>query len=109
MRTPCQHCGSNYCVCPAGTSELHARIAQLEGIADARMTHIEGLEAALTLLTNGFKYSTEVVTIARKALAAAEPLVDLKDPHNAHHPDRLKGPGLTAAETKGDDNANSQG
>jgi len=26
------------------------------------------LEAALTLLTNGFKYSTEVVTIAREAL-----------------------------------------
>jgi uncharacterized coiled-coil protein SlyX len=31
---------------------------------------ISTLEAALTLLTNGFKYSTEVVTIARDALGA---------------------------------------
>ena len=33
---------------------------------------IARLEAALTLLTNGFKYSTEVVTIAREALATSE-------------------------------------
>lgn len=49
-----------------------ARITELEGIADARMERIEELEAALTLLTNGFKYSTEVVTIAREALAGAD-------------------------------------
>jgi len=34
----------------------------------ARITH---LEAALTLLTNGMKYSAEVVTIAREALGAS--------------------------------------
>ena len=31
------------------------------------------LEAALALLTDGFKYSTEVVTIARNALASEPP------------------------------------
>jgi hypothetical protein len=34
-----------------------------------------------------------------EGLTSVETLVDLKDPHNAHHPDRLKGPGLTAPET----------
>lgn len=33
-----------------------------------QMAHIRRLEAALTLLTNGYKYSTEVVRIAREAL-----------------------------------------
>lgn len=37
-------------------------------LRDAR-ARIARYEAALTLLTNGFKYSTEVVTIARSALA----------------------------------------
>jgi hypothetical protein len=37
------------------------------GVQEARIQH---LESALTLLTNGFKYSTEVVTIARDALGA---------------------------------------
>jgi len=45
------------------------------------------------------EYSLSRIRISEKecvaALATAEPLVDLKDPHNAHHPDRLKGPGLT--------------
>jgi hypothetical protein len=35
---------------------------------DEAQARIRELEAALTLLTNGFKYSTEVVTIARNAL-----------------------------------------
>ena len=30
MRTPCQYCGSNYCVCPAGTVALHAQVAALQ-------------------------------------------------------------------------------
>jgi len=38
----------------------------------AAKARIRELEAALTLLTNGFKYSTEVVTIAREALATSE-------------------------------------
>ena len=40
------------------------------------------LESALTLLTNGFKYSTEVVTIARTALAQSETPVDSGVPHD---------------------------
>ncbi|MDP8984369.1 MAG: hypothetical protein M3N97_04895 [Pseudomonadota bacterium] len=34
----------------------------------ATQADYERLQAALTLLTNGYKYSTEVVTIARTAL-----------------------------------------
>jgi hypothetical protein len=34
MRQPCKHCGSKYCVCPAGTADLHARIVDLEARLD---------------------------------------------------------------------------
>lgn len=52
----------------------------------------EALEAALQLRCP----QCDMRLLERTAL---ETLVDLKDPHNAHHPDRLKGPGLTAPET----------
>jgi hypothetical protein len=44
--------------------------ARAYAATDAR---IRELEAALMLLTNGFKYSTEVVTIARTALSSCQP------------------------------------
>ena len=49
---------------------LAAELATWHQIGTANAARIEGLEAALTLLTNGLKYPTEVVTIAREALGA---------------------------------------
>jgi hypothetical protein len=82
--------GTDWTVLPAGGNSLRQVFVRLEDcqvveaeLAALRETHrknaqacmtgherIAALETALTLLTNGFKYSTEVVTIARDALEA---------------------------------------
>lgn len=65
-----------------------AELLRILGVADER---IKALEALNSRLANDINCG--------ELLTAPETLVDLKDPHNAHHPDRLKGPGLTAPET----------
>jgi hypothetical protein len=52
-------------VLAAALAQAQARLTELAAMRPATMRQ------ALLLLTNGFKYSTEVVTIARNALATA--------------------------------------
>jgi uncharacterized protein YPO0396 len=54
----------------ADLAQAQARLTELSDMKPATMRQ------ALLLLTNGFKYSTEVVTIARDALAAETPATD---------------------------------
>jgi hypothetical protein len=64
---------------------------------------IKELEAALREAIQGYLRAEQRDRFTKLLSSVPETLVDLKDPHNAHHPDRLKGPGLTAQETKADD------
>ena len=40
-RPLCQYCGHRYCICPAGTAALHARIAELEAVLDYAHNNLE--------------------------------------------------------------------
>lgn len=76
-----------------------------EAYAARNALRVIALQDALRKIVRDGDYTAHegMKRIANEALATEpETLVDLKDPHNAHHPDRLKGPGLTAKETKGD-------
>jgi hypothetical protein len=64
---------SDYDALAAELAHAMARIGELAAWKPATQAQrIVHLAAALTRLTNGFKYSTEVVTIARDALGATK-------------------------------------
>jgi hypothetical protein len=64
--------------------QLERRVRELEAelamLSDKACAAVAGYRAALARLTDSFKYSTEVVTIAREALATSETPVQVVCP-----------------------------